>query len=48
MPNSAQPSNVVMLILLSIQMHRDIGNDIYEFVKEAEKDNSVNNAWMMM
>jgi len=27
---------------------RDIGNDIYEFVKEAEKDNSVNNAWMMM
>ena len=45
MPNSAQPSNVVMLILISIQMHRDIGNDIYEFVKEAEKDNSVNNAW---
>ena len=29
-------------------MHRDIWNDIYEFVKEAEKDNSVSNAWMMM
>jgi hypothetical protein len=26
-------------------MHGDFGNDIYELVKEVEKDNSVSNAW---